>query len=146
MYRVIWVVAFLANREVKHHPHSSPSKHGTIIQCCFKTGQRQRRWAKIETILSKLHVFAGVLPLSIGYNRLSVGVVWGQRRRQFVGIEPAQHWTEIGWVGLHHVYRRDTRGTIHWQVSNGCWPAPVMVVEWVNVKDISFNLSPCFFP
>ena len=38
MYRVIWVVAFLATRGEKRHPHSSPSKHGTIIQCCFNFG------------------------------------------------------------------------------------------------------------
>ena len=47
---------------------------------------------------------------------------------------------------LHRVYRRDMRSTIHWQVSNGCWPEPAMVVESINVEDIYFNLSPWFFP
>ena len=55
------------------------------------------------------------------------------------------HWTEIGWVYAYRVYRRDTRSITHSQVSNGCWPEPV-VVEWINVEDIYFNFSPWSFP
>ena len=63
---------------------------------------------------------------------VSAGVVLSQRRTQLTGIELAMGCDsdpEIGWVGLYRVYCRDTRSTIHWQISNGCWPEPVMVVE-----------------
>ena len=50
-------------------------------------GQRRRRWTNIETVLGKGHVFAGCAAASI--QQTSVGVVLGQRRRQFVRIEPA---------------------------------------------------------
>ena len=92
------------------------------------SGQRGRRWANIKTVLVKEHMLAELLPLSIGYSRPSVGVVLGQRRRQFVDIEPAMGWdigptlNQIGWVGPHRLYRRGTRNTI--QILNGwrwCW-------------------------
>ena len=38
------------------------------------------------------------------------------------------------------------RSTIHWQVSNGCWPVPAIVVKEINVEDIYLNLSPWFLP
>ena len=65
---------------------------------------------------------------------VSVGVVLSQRRTQLSSIEPAMGGDSgpplnINWVGrLHRVYGRDTRSTIHWQVTNGCWPEPAMVV------------------
>ena len=42
IYRVIRVVAFLATGGAKRHPHSSPSKHGSITQCCFNVGQASK--------------------------------------------------------------------------------------------------------
>ena len=56
-----------------------------------------------------------------------VGVVLSQRRTQLTGIEPAMGCDSgpplnRNWVGRPtscvSVYRRDTRSTIHWQVSN----------------------------
>ena len=66
---------------------------------------------------------------------VSVGVVVSQRRTQLTGIEPAMGCDSgpplsRNWLGRPtYVYRRYTSSTIHWQVSNGCWPEPAMVVE-----------------
>ena len=43
---------------------------------------------EVGIVLGEWHVFAGVMALGI-YSRPSVGVVLGQRRRQFADIEPA---------------------------------------------------------
>ena len=42
-------------------------------------GQRRRLWVNIETALGECHVFAAVMAQV--YNRPSVGLVLGQRRR-----------------------------------------------------------------
>ena len=68
---------------------------------------------------------------------VSVGVVLSQRRTQLTGIEAAMGCDSgpplnrncVVILGLHRVYRRDTRSTIHLQVSNGFWPEPAMMVE-----------------
>ena len=102
------------------------------------TGQSQRRWTNIETVLGKLHVFAGVLRYV--YSRPSVGVVLGQCRIRLVGFEPVmgcENGPTLNRNCLGTTYHRPTscvRGTvetplcmIHWQVLNGCWPAPAML-------------------
>ena len=38
-----------------------------------------------------------------------------------------------GWA--YEVHGRDTVSPIHWQVLNGCWPAPGMVVGGIQAED-----------
>ena len=96
-----------------------------------------QRWAKgVEYVGPKLKKYWGNGTCLLGcfcqeYSRPSVRVVLGQLRRRFVGIESAMGHE----LGLH----LETCGrTIHWQVLNGCWLAPVMVMEGIH-------LSPWFF-
>ena len=69
MYHVIWVVVFLATGGGKCHPHDNcarrPANTGRSPNPVSKLGQRLRRWAKVETVLSKWHLFARVLLLRI---------------------------------------------------------------------------------
>ena len=114
-------------------------------------GHRQTRWSNIEaTLVSRpvIAVDAGVeescVRSVLEWCWASVVHNWPALRQQLPATL-AHHSTEIGWVGLHRVYCRDTRSTIHWQVSNGCWPEPAIAVEWINIEDIYFNFSPWSF-
>ena len=74
------------------------------------TGQRLRCWANIETVLGEWHLFAETCSRYV-YIRRNVGVVLGQRRRRFAGIEPAMGCDadptlNRNWVG--NTYRRPT--------------------------------------
>ena len=57
MYRVIWVVAFLATGGAKRHPavQANTGKSPTAV---LIPGQCRRRWANIETVLGKWHLCA----------------------------------------------------------------------------------------
>ena len=87
------------------------------------------------------------------YSKPSDGLVLGQRQRRLSGIEqaidcdsdPALYRNLVGRPtssvpGTRYIMCKQSR-----QVLNECWPAPAMVVEGINVKDI-FELSPWFVP
>ena len=62
MYRVIWVVAFLATGLGKRHPHrNAPANTRQSPNAVSMLGQRQRLWVNIETASGECHVFADVL-------------------------------------------------------------------------------------
>ena len=98
-------------------------------------GHRQTRWINFETTLVSRPVIAVDAGVKESCVRSVLEVVLGQCRTQMTGIEPAMGYDSgpalnRNWVGRPtYVYRRDTRSTIHWQVSNGCWPEPAMVVQ-----------------
>ena len=90
MYRVIWVVAFLATGRGKHHPHSklqsqqTRDNHPMLYQC----------WTSVEDVGPTLIQHWVNATCLLGccfkvYSRPCVGVVLVQRRRRFIGIEPA---------------------------------------------------------
>ena len=66
---------------------------------------------------------------------VSVGVVLSQRRTQLTGIESAMGCDSGSPLNRNWVDRPTScvsyiqGSTIHWQVSNGCWPEPAMVLE-----------------
>ena len=138
----IWVVAFLVAGVWDCHPYSNCRNVTYIQKAGLLLSHRQTRWINIEaTLVSRpvIAVDAGVEDSCVWsvleWCWASVVRNWPALNQQWAATL-AHHWTEIGWVGLYRVHRRDTRTTIHWQVSNGCWQEPAMVVEWINVEDI----------
>ena len=54
MYRIIWIVFFLATGGRKHQPHSNAAarpNNGQSPNAVSMAGQRRIRWANIETVL-----------------------------------------------------------------------------------------------
>ena len=123
MYHVIWC---FGRRDVKVSPVLSSSQktrysHPMLFQW----------WASVEVCGSTLKQhWLNVTCLRKVYNRPGDILVFGQRRRQLTGIEPAMG-CNARWVDLHPLYEVFRR-----QILNECWPAPAMVVKGIHIKDI----------
>ena len=117
----IWVVAFLTTGMKLSPLWQLPQSNLCIENAGLLLGHCQTRLINIEaTLVSRLviAVDAGVkesfIRSVLEWWWASVVHNWQVLNQQW-GATLAHHWTEIGWVVLNCVYRRDTHSTIHWQ-------------------------------